>query len=118
MQSRVKKRKAGELLAHLQQLLRDPASEAATCLETLDYFLARYLHVHSLILQMLQSKVDICSICNLNNFLFLTRLSSENSPSRLQALAGLRLILTPSTDTRMDTGGQESESCRGGNNIL
>ena len=43
MQSRVKKRKAGELLAHLQQLLRDPASEAATCLETLDYFLARYL---------------------------------------------------------------------------
>ena len=46
MQSRVKKRKAGELLAHLQQLLRDPASEAATCLETLDYFLARYLHVH------------------------------------------------------------------------
>ena len=46
VQSRVKKRKAGELLAHLQQLLRDPASEAATCLETLDYFLARYLHVH------------------------------------------------------------------------
>ena len=43
VQSRVKKRKAGELLAHLQQLLRDPASEAATCLETLDYFLARYL---------------------------------------------------------------------------
>ena len=42
----MKKRKAGELLAHLQQLLRDPASEAATCLETLDYFLARYLQVH------------------------------------------------------------------------
>ena len=39
----MKKRKAGELLAHLQQLLRDPASEAATCLETLDYFLARSL---------------------------------------------------------------------------
>ena len=41
VQSRVKKRKAGELLAHLQQLLQNPTSEAATCLETLDYFLAR-----------------------------------------------------------------------------
>ena len=51
--------------------------------------------------------INICSICNLNYFL--TRLSSENSPSRLQALAGLRLILTPSPDTRMDTGGQKSE---------
>ena len=53
----MKKRKAGELLAHLQQLLRDPASEAATCLETLDYFLARYLHVHKF---YRFSKVDRC----------------------------------------------------------
>ena len=41
VQTRVKKRKAGELLVHLQQLLQNPTSEAATCLETLDYFLAR-----------------------------------------------------------------------------
>jgi len=60
---RVKKRKAGELLIHLQQLLQNPASEPATCLETLDYFLAR--------------------------------LSSMQSPARLQALSGLRLLLTP-----------------------
>ena len=64
VQGRVKKGKAGELLLHLQQLLQNPNSPPETCLETLDYFLAR--------------------------------LSSMNSPSRLQALAGLRLLLTPS----------------------
>ena len=61
VQSRVRKRKAGELVAYLQHLLHNPASEAATCLETLDYFLAR--------------------------------LRSEHTGARLQALAGLRLIL-------------------------
>ena len=66
----MKKRKAGELLVHLQQLLQNPTSEAATCLETLDYFLAR--------------------------------LGSENSGSRLQALAGLRLILSRPSDERME----------------
>ena len=73
VQGRVKKRKAGELLLHLQQLLQNPNSPPETCLETLDYFLAR--------------------------------LSSMNSPSRLQALAGLRLLLTPSLpqgDERME----------------
>ena len=66
----MKKRKAGELLVHLQQLLQNPTSEAATCLETLDYFLAR--------------------------------LGSENSGSRLQALAGLRLILSRPSEERME----------------
>ena len=42
-----KKRKAGELLVHLQTLLQHPASDAATCLETLDYFLARLSSVQS-----------------------------------------------------------------------
>ena len=46
-QGRVKKRKAGELLQHLQQLLQNPKSEAATCLETLDYFLARLSSMNS-----------------------------------------------------------------------
>ena len=72
----MKKRKAGELLVHLQQLLQNPTSEAATCLETLDYFLAR--------------------------------LGSENSGSRLQALAGLRLILSRPSEERMET--EEAEA--------
>ena len=72
-QEMVQGRDIRELLHHLQQLLKNPASEAATCLETLDYFLAR--------------------------------LSSMNSPSRLQALAGLRLILTPGAkdEDKMET---------------
>eukprot|EP00092_Neocalanus_flemingeri_P015764 GFUD01017066.1.p1 GENE.GFUD01017066.1~~GFUD01017066.1.p1 ORF type:complete len:2079 (+),score=577.03 GFUD01017066.1:73-6309(+) len=44
---RVKKRKAGELLNHLQQLLQNPSSEPSTCLETLDYFLARLSSMQS-----------------------------------------------------------------------
>ena len=76
VQTRVKKRKAGELLVHLQQLLQNPTSEAATCLETLDYFLAR--------------------------------LGSESSSSRLQALAGLRLILSRPSEERMET--EEAEA--------
>jgi hypothetical protein len=58
-----KQRKAGELLVHLQQLLQNPNSDPASCLETLDYFLRR--------------------------------LGSLQSPARLQALAGLKLLLTP-----------------------
>ena len=58
-----KQRKAGELLVHLQQLLQNPNSDPASCLETLDYFLRR--------------------------------LSSLQSPARLQALGGLKLLLTP-----------------------
>jgi hypothetical protein len=58
-----KQRKAGELLLHLQQLLQNPNSDPASCLETLDYFLRR--------------------------------LASLLSPARLQALSGLKLLLTP-----------------------
>ena len=81
VQGRVKKRKAGELLLHLQQLLQNPNSDPSTCLETLDYFLAR--------------------------------LSSMNSPSRLQALAGLRLLLTPSPgqgEERMEVEEEDGDS--------
>ena len=74
----MKKRKAGELLVHLQQLLQNPTSEAATCLETLDYFLAR--------------------------------LGSENSASRLQALAGLRLILSRPSEERMEVETEAEEA--------
>ena len=80
---RVKKRKAGELLIHLQQLLQNPASELSTCMETLDYFLAR--------------------------------LSSMQSPARLQALSGLKLLLTPGQgvtpepEERMEVVDEESD---------
>ena len=42
-----KKRKAGELLVHLQTMLQHPASDPNTCMETLDYFLARLSSVQS-----------------------------------------------------------------------
>jgi integrator complex subunit 1 len=74
-----KRRKAGELLVHLQALLQDPASDPGRCLETLEYFLAR--------------------------------LSSVQSSARLQALSGLRLLLTPvpeGTEEPMETEEQGS----------
>jgi len=67
----VKKRKAGELLHHLQQLLRNPSSDHANCMETLDYFMRR--------------------------------LGSMQTPTRLQAIAGLKMLLTPSDDHDMET---------------
>jgi hypothetical protein len=39
--------KAGELLVHLQQLLQNPNSDPASCLETLDYFLRRLASLQS-----------------------------------------------------------------------
>ena len=73
-----KQRKAGELLVHLQQLLQNPNSEPASCLETLDYFLRR--------------------------------LASLQSPARLQALAGLKLLLTPEAgeEDHSDQGDEDS----------
>ena len=73
-----KQRKAGELLVHLQQLLQNPNSEPASCLETLDYFLRR--------------------------------LASLQSPARLQALAGLKLLLTPEAgeEDQSDQGDEDS----------
>ena len=56
VQGRVKKRKAGELLQHLQQLLQNPNSDPATCLETLDYFLARLASMNTP--SRLQVRVD------------------------------------------------------------
>ena len=52
----MKKRKAGELLQHLQQLLQNPNSDPATCLETLDYFLARLASMNTP--SRLQVRVD------------------------------------------------------------
>ena len=73
-----KKRKAGELLVHLQTMLQHPASDPNTCMETLDYFLAR--------------------------------LSSVQSSARLQALSGLRLLLTPVQEEGMEVDLVEEES--------
>ena len=73
-----KKRKAGELLVHLQTMLQHPASDPNTCMETLDYFLAR--------------------------------LSSVQSSARLQALSGLRLLLTPVQEEAMEVDLTEEET--------
>merc|ERR1719495_826948 len=72
------KRKAGELLVHLQTMLQHPASDPNTCMETLDYFLAR--------------------------------LSSVQSSARLQALSGLRLLLTPVQEEGMEVDLLEEET--------
>ena len=52
---------------------------------------------------LLQNPASEASACLETLDYFLARLSSVSSPSRLQALAGLRILLTPASDERMET---------------